>query len=200
MIEQIGQICGISTSDMDAVYAFGSRVYGTYNGKSDYDFIVVSAVARDGETISRGKLNLHLYTPDKFQENLSRHKVVPIECYFAPVIHRLVDRKNFNIKLDLKKLRSEFSEKSSNSWVKGKKKLEVEHDFYIGKKSIFHSIRILIFGIQLANHGKIVDFSEANGFYTDIVNSNETEWAFFKEKYQPVYNNLASEFRKVAPK
>ena len=85
--------------------------------------------------------------------------------------------------------------------MKAKKKLIVEKDYdpYIGKKSLFHSLRIILFGIQIAQYGKIINYEEANIYY-DIVKSEIIEWEYFKKKYQPIYNNLKTEFRKLAEK
>jgi hypothetical protein len=98
--------------------------------------------------------------------------------------------------IDYDKIREEFSRIASNSWVKCKKKLIIEKDYnpYIAKKSLFHSLRILMFGIQIMKLGKIVDFSEANIYYKDIMDS-PNDWEYLKEKYQPIYNKLKSEFR-----
>jgi hypothetical protein len=86
--------------------------------------------------------------------------------------------------------------------IQGKKKLTVEKDYspYIAKKSLFHSLRILIEGIQIAKYQKIIDYSQANYLWEEIVNNKVNDWSYYKEKYQPLYNKLNSEFRIYAPK
>jgi predicted nucleotidyltransferase len=197
LIKRAAKIADVPIS---AAFIYGSRVYGTATYSSDYDLVVISDQARDGHEIRNGDLNIHLYTPVKFQENLTLHKVVAVECYHAPDCYKYGNVERFRWVVDKATLRREFSEKASNSWVKGKKKLDVEGDFYIGRKSIFHSLRIIKFGIQLAMTGRITDFGAANDLYQEIVQSPEENWAFFKEKYQPLYNELSSEFRRLAPK
>ncbi len=81
--------------------------------------------------------------------------------------------------------------------MKCKKKLTVEKDYnpYIGKKSLWHSFRILMFGIQMLETGKIYDYSCANFLYDEIVNNPENDWNYYKEKYQKLYNSYKSKFR-----
>lgn len=109
-------------------------------------------------------------------------------------------KSHFNLDLDVTKLRHALSEKASHSFVKAKKKIDKEKDYYIGRKSLFHSLRILTFGTQIAEMGAIVDYSAANHHWFDILNEPYYEWSWFDSKYGPVYNELATRFRKVAPK
>ena len=93
-----------------------------------------------------------------------------------------------------------MSQKANHSFVKAKKKIEVEKDYYVGWKSLFHSLRILVFGIQIAKEGCISDYSAANDYWHEIREANQYDWSYFKSKYQPEHNRLATEFRKLAPK
>ncbi|KAG2379112.1 hypothetical protein C9374_007750 [Naegleria lovaniensis] len=49
--------------------------------------------------------------------------------------------------------RRPFSRKSANSYVKCKKKICVEKDLKVGLKSLFHSLRIVMFAIQILKFG-----------------------------------------------
>ena len=62
------------------------------------------------------------------------------------------------------KIRNSFSHVASNSFVKCKKKIEVEasYDPHTGRKSLWHSLRIVDFGIQILKHDKIIDYSSVN--------------------------------------
>lgn len=181
------------------LFPFGSRVYGTHSEQSDYDFMAVVPKGHDlktGEELRSRDFNVHVYTRDDFQDQLNAHKIHTLEAYF------LSDgrcKKEFKWKLDLKTLRHELSAKASNSWVKAKKKMEVENDLTLGRKSLFHALRILTFGIQIARDGKITDYSAANPHWEAIKGEFES-WPEYQTKYQPVYNALGSEFREVAPK
>lgn len=190
---------GLRDSDV-IFFPYGSRVYGTDSEKSDYDYQAVVPANRradTGEEFVHGNVNVHIYNRHDWQDQLRRHKIHVLEAYYLP---DGICRREFPFTLDLAQLRHSLSEKASHSFVKAKKKIEKEKDFYIGWKSLFHSLRILNFGIQIASKGKIEDYSAANHFWFDILNAGQYDWSYFKEKYQSVYNELATEFRKAAPK
>ena len=188
--------------DEDVVFfPYGSRVYGTHTEKSDYDYMAVVPGNRKADTGTEycwDDINIHIYNRVDFGDQLDRHKIHTLEAYYLP------DSQCPSMypvwKLDKGKLRHELSAKSSHSFVKAKKKIEVEKDFYIGWKSLFHSLRILVFGIQMASDGRITDYGAANQHWHDILEAQQYNWDYFKETYQPIYNSLATEFRKLAPK
>lgn len=179
------------------VYPYGSRVYGTANSRSDYDFIIVGPKGLQEEINRFGDVDFNFYTKEEWWEKLKRHDIDALECHFHPEPIKLSFYPIF--KIDLPTLRKSISTKANHSWVKSKKKLEVEGDIYVGTKSLFHSLRILLFGIQIARYGKIVDFTEANSFWYSIDNDPK-DWRYLKDKYQPIFNELATEFKKLAPK
>lgn len=198
-IEHFKFTYGLRDEDL-FLFPYGSRVYGTHSVNSDYDYIAVvppNRKADTGEEYRNGNLNIHMYNRLHWQDQLDQHKIHALEAYFLP---DGVCFKNFKFKLDLVKLRNELSQKASHSFVKAKKKIEVEKDFYIGWKSLFHSLRILNFGIQIASKGKIEDYSAANHYWKEILEAQQYNWDYFKQKYQPEHNKLSTEFRKLAPK
>ena len=81
--------------------------------------------------------------------------------------------------------------------MKCKKKLEIEDSYNpkVAKKSLWHSLRIIDFGIQIISFGKIEDYSSVNYLYSEIVESNQNKWDYFKKKYKPLYNSLKTKFR-----
>lgn len=136
-----------------------------------------------------------------------------------------------NYGLDLFKLRSLISEKASHSWVRAKKKFVVckDRNIYSGKKSLWHSLRILSFGIQIAKYGyiknirtpimemyhnllfcdkldfcvesysKIDFFKEHIKLFVGFDNKSE-DWSHYDKYFRKIYNELTTEFRKYAPK
>ena len=180
-------------------YLYGSHVYGTNDKKSDIDYIYVVDVQREKEKqLFSGNMNITHYPLEYFQKMVDRHKVSALECIFLPEKYKIELRKmRFN--LDLCMLRQSFSEKASNSWVKAGKKIDLHQEIRLGKKSLFHSLRILNFGIQIANSGRIVDFTSANKYWFEIFNQSFVDGASLKKYWKPEYNRLKSEFKKVAP-
>ena len=61
-------------------------------------------------------------------------------------------------------------------------------------------MRIYMFAIQIAQTGKIYDYSCANDLWWEIKNAETPTWDYYKEKYQEKFNNLRSELVKLCPK
>lgn len=182
-------------------FQVGSHLYKTNHSNSDNDYIVIgSSVNQECTAIGLNGRTDHQYlTAATFQEMLDAHDIKALEVFFFANNAVQLNLNGFKFKINHTKLRDSISATSSNSWVKCKKKL-ADGEFYIGQKSLFHSIRILMFGISIAKTGRIEDYSCANMVYTDVVVGDKRDWAQIKEKYQPIYNNLKSEFKKWAPK
>jgi predicted nucleotidyltransferase len=198
-IEEILSVAKMHPLRVKNIYLFGSRVYGTNTDLSDWDIIIVGNNSVDSLEIKSDLLNIHIYTPKKFQEDLDWHMPKNLECFFSPQWTRLKEDIKFEFKLDLAKLRHAISHVSSNSWVKAKKKLTVADEYQIGIKSLFHSIRIPMFGTQIANFGEIRDFKCANSIWNKIC-EKEWNWDNLDQEFRQQHNSVLSEFRKYAIK
>lgn len=201
--DQILKVCNHQTKleidNVIAIYPYGSRVYLNARKNSDYDYIVI-VKNKTNEQYSDRLININFFTAEEHQTRLDEHEISALECYFLPDDLQIKHSGIFGFKLDLSKLRHSLSAKSSNSWVKAKKKLTVEKDYDLdlGRKSLFHSMRIIDYGIQIANNGKIVDYGSCNDLFNEIMNTYT--WGQMFENYKQKYNALCSEFRTLAPK
>lgn len=199
-LDTIIRVSGIHPSRVFNVYLFGSRVYGTSDQNSDWDVIMIANNSVESTEIRRGLFNIHVYTPDKFTKDLEWHRINNLECIWAPDWAKLKESIVFDkFKIHNNKLRHALSHISSNSWVKCRKKLTVENEYYIGIKSIFHSIRIPMFGSQIAEYGKIVDYTCANQIW-DKLKKSHWDWPSLDREFRPILNQEISKFRKLAPK
>lgn len=188
------------------VFPYGSRVYGTSTETSDYDYISVipnEANIECGREIRSGHLNLHFYKRDYWQDQLNKHAISCMEVYYLP---DGICRHHFDFNVDLEVLRNSICSKASHSFVKAKKKIEIEKDYYIGWKSLFHSLRILEFGIQIAQGG-ITDYSIANPYWEvikEITSSKRYQqfprWEPLQVKFKPIYNSLSIKFKILTKK
>ena len=206
-LETIIKASGIHPSRVFNVYIFGSQIYGNTNKDSDWDIIMVANNSVESTEIIphftlpievRGLFNIHVYTPDKFKADLEWHRINNLECIYAPDWAKLKETIKYDFKLNLAKLRHATSHISSNSWVKCKKKLE-QDDYYIGVKSLFHSLRIPMLATQIATSGRITDFSCAN-FIWNKIRSKRWTWEELDNEFRELRNEILSEFRKVAEK
>jgi hypothetical protein len=188
------------------LYPYGSRVYGTATEDSDYDYQIV---LRDKDfkkedwknKLAQRDFDLHVWRQSEWTDALNDHRVYAMECIHLPHNMIISHGLNFVYKPNKTKLREEFSRVASNSWVKAKKKLIVEADYneHIAKKSIFHSFRILDFGLQIAQQGRIVNYNSMNHIL-DEINTLPADWEIIDQAFRERHNKLASEFRVACPK
>lgn len=168
------------------IYLYGSRVYGTNRVDSDYDIILIGSSMLEHEEkegqVGNSRLNIHIITPDKFQRDLERHDIMNLECYYSPAWVRLQEKTPFKFVLNKKKLAKNIIAQSFNSWQGGKHKLN-DGDIYRGLKSVFHSLKMLMFAIQIMEHDKIIDYTAANYLHQEIHDCDEADWEYFREKY-----------------
>jgi len=172
----------------DDVYLFGSHRYNTETNDSDIDRLIIHP-ALSGEYIyvDSHKHNFYFLSRAEFQQRLEDHDPIVLECWISD--------NSFNI--DLGKLRQSFSKVSSNSWTKAKKKIN-QGDIELGIKSAFHAIRLLDFAIQLAETSSIGNWSKYNYVLADLRQQEEVTWELVHSKYDTLYKELRSRFKKVA--
>jgi hypothetical protein len=181
--------------DILKTYQYGSRVYGCHTDDSDYDYITVVKSDEDlYYSVEYSNTNFTVYSESMFIKKIKEHHISVLECIFQSKNDPYLR----HFELDKSVLRRSISAVASNSFVKCKKKLK-QGDVYIGKKSMFHSLRILGFGIQIALTGKIVDYSAYNHFMDRIREMDSTNWRAYESIFRPVYNNYKTNFRIFAP-
>lgn len=179
------------------LYPFGSRIYGNHKDSSDYDFICVVKEAPEKETqVLTENININIYRKDFIKSMFRRNDIKAIEIAFLPK-DKILKNGGYVFTRNITELRNSISQKGSHSWVKAKKKIEVEKNIYAGKKSLFHSLRILDFGIQVAVHGKIINYGSMNHVYAEILAMDSDKWEDYDGKFRALHNSLKSKFKKV---
>lgn len=186
------------------IYQWGSRVYGCHTDKSDYDYnvIVTDDYENFTDNIEIGDNHFNFYKLTQWQDIVDKNAIEVLECIFTDKKFIIKETMKFNIEINLVELRKSISKVCSNAYDKCRKKLTIEKDFspYIAKKSLWHCIRILLFGIQCAKYGKIIDYTEANKYYDQIVLNENNDWIYYKSNWHVFCNNLRSEFRRCTEK
>jgi hypothetical protein len=201
--DELEKMCQlVEDSNVLNAYVFGSQLYGSANDKSDVDMIVIAM-----EWFDSGNVNVRVYTSSQFLLLLKRQDIQALECVNAPKEFVLKERLPVSHVIDKSLLRVSISTIVSNSWVKGQKKLTVTGDYNLGLalKSVFHSLRILDYGIQLASSGKIENWTSSNFILEDLWKMSESHqrdelWYNINVKYKSLYNSRSSEFKRLAPK
>lgn len=184
------------------IYPHGSMVYGTYTeSQSDKDFIVVvpEYLNIDKQQWECDDEQYNIYSVSTWRAKLNRHDIDALECHFLPHYMIVKELMMFDLTIKTALVRESISKTASNSWVKCKKKLTVQKDFAprVGKKSLWHALRILSFGTQIMVYKRIIDYGSCNFCYNEIVNCPIDNWGYYKEFYQPIYNAMKSEFKEV---
>jgi len=195
-IDNIIAASGVHKSKVHNIYLFGSRVYKTYFDDSDWDIIVVANNSVEAIEIKSGDFNIHIYTPDKFQQDLDWHTPKNIECLFAPKCAKLQQKIRFDFNLNPIKLRHATLHTSNQSWKKGKSKLSAAN-YHSGIKSLFHSIRIPIFSTQLLEFGQI-DFLSANYIWNKLWDT-DSDWCHYSDLPSPI-SYMKSDFSQLEKK
>lgn len=165
-IDTIISVTKLHKSRIHNIYVFGSRVYGTANDTSDYDILVIANTPHIESTFNNGQYNIHVMTIDRFLEGLRDHKIRNIECLMAPDEFIIQENKKIPYTLNTTGFIYSIVNASNSSFKKFKKKLET--DRYIAFKSLYHSIRMVMYGQQILINGTITDWTAANDYYNEI--------------------------------
>jgi hypothetical protein len=189
------------TEDVLAIYQYGSRVYGTADKNSDYDYIIVmkrgmlengafrnNAISNDDRTIQGV-----VYSRGGFIDAINNYDIGALECLSLPKENVIFNKWPFKV--------SEWNEnamvkaiiaKASNSRHNADQQSK-NGNKWIGKKSMYHALRILYFGMQLKEHQKIIDFSECNEMYEDFMHVEDAE--FDTRDYYDEFDELLTKLR-----
>lgn len=194
------------------MYNYGSIVYDNMSEKSDVDII---AIVDDEIDLSEYTNSIWEYKIDntdyqfinesKFINMIIDYDVKALEMFWLPqkfILKGNIEKYKHFFKLDKWKLRQVISKASSHAFAKAHKKMTVLEDFdlYRGQKSLFHAVRLLMFGIQIAKYGEIVDYTEANRYWEIISGMKDSPWELYKQTFKPILNQIRSELVVLCPK
>lgn len=193
-----------------AVFPYGSSVYKNKKPE-DLDLIIVTNKDYFQEKLKYDDLIIEVsnFSKGEFLQKRHEHDIAIMECLFIQHPDCFVDPSFAQvlnaINISPNKLRNSVSQKSSNSYVKAKKKLLVEEDLDINRslKSLWHSIRMIDFATQLVKHGCITDEKSCNHYFDQIQKDyliHGRNWEKIHEKYKPIQNEFMKELRKHCPK
>lgn len=196
-----------------AMWSFGSTVYKNKEA-DDHDLYVVikhdPAFGLFYMKFEYENYDIQVVCEKTFDGMLEQHDIAALECINVPlsqthVMNCYYIERLAKFHISVPKLRASISKVSSNSYVKAKKKLTVDADYDLESsvKSLWHSLRILQFGTQLATTGSISNFAQTNDLYAKIIqNYIETgvNWDEIHKIWKPIYNEYSTAFKAVAPK
>src|SRR5690606_14692289 len=77
---------------------------------------------------------------------------------------------------------------------RGKAKAKLE---YKAKKDFVHSVRYLLFALQLLHKGRIYDYGAANDLWYET-RDNPIDWKKYHQKHEEVFNLFKDDFRTLS--
>lgn len=186
-LNQLSEEIGVTSSSIQFAITQGSRVYGVDTNNSDWDITVVSSGV-DGyrfvEFSYEGiDYDVNVYSSSEFQSRIDRHEMKELEILYYPREAILLQTIEFNTQLNRTQLINTVREESDQLWYRAKFGLDSKQDAYQPLKTIWHSIRFLIFAEQILRFGSIENFSAANVLRSSIVNSNRVDFEYFDSNF-----------------
>lgn len=186
--EDIIELSNIHPLRVKNIYTFGSRLHGTNNLDSDYDYFLVASTLNEHKEIKATnknnlKLNIHVITLDKFKSDLNQYKMSRIESIMAPIDFIIMEKEPIAFSFKKDKIKKSIKYQSYESWSIAKSRINNEDDSYRAKKSAFHSLRMLDYGIQILEFNKIVDFGSMNHIYEKIKSPKIKNWDDIKKEF-----------------
>lgn len=134
-----------------------------------------------------------LYSRGGFIDAINNYEISVLECISLDESLILLKKWPFKItKWDEREMVKKIIQKTSASWyIADKQSISGFKDK--AKRGIFHSLRILNFGMQLKKHKKIIDFSVCNELYKDIQKIELDE--FDTRNFIPIRDELIKKLR-----
>jgi len=180
------------------IYVYGSQVYRTDRPDSDTDILVTACTMNVHKEYNDGEYNIHVITPDIFADRLRMHDMQQLECIYSPNCARIQEDVDYldGFELNRDRLKKKVLSQSTHSWHQAKIRMR-DGDIERGAKSLFHSLRMLVFAEQILEEGEIFDFSEANYWFEQITEDDAYEWKDYKAKWLPKKKFLESLIKKL---
>jgi len=144
-----------------------------------------------------GEYNIHITTPDSFEDKLRKHDIHCLECIYAPKEAKLMITTDYLAEFQLHnfQLKKMIMSQSTAAWNKARRRIE-QGNIIGGAKSLFHALRILRFGLQIVQHGTIINFKDCNRLWQKVNDFQGIEWYEYEEQWLQVKKQYMKEFRK----
>jgi len=197
----------VTTKEIKGIYIYGSRLFETTNDNSDLDYCIVvedNPEYKEYWQVETQELDLHIVQVSEYQRLLNECDDMALSMYFQ---REPIMKCDVQFNLDLPILRKSISTKANNSFIKFKKKLIIEEDYDVRAsiKSLFHSIRLLDFGKEIADSENFFAYNQSSlgeniEWIEQVFEETNNNWEEIHKVFKPIYNEYATDFKKVAPK
>lgn len=200
--EEICEKLNIDYSKVLNIYPYGSKIYGTDDEYSDSDYIIVfkssllpSGAFKDNAISSFDReIQGVCYSRSGFIDAINNYDITALECIFLPEDKIIQKKMDFSItKYYEKEFVKKIISKASSSWHFATL-ADKDNNLESCVKNVFHSLRILDFGIQIKKYNKIVNYSSMNEIKEKLYN-NETINYFNPYDYYEMFMELQEKLK-----
>lgn len=180
MLDKVIKITKIKPVNVRNLYLFGSRVYGCHSPESDYDFILVGNGLKRRQ-VEQDRYNVHIFSTETFQNDINKYYLRALESIMSPDFAKIKETDKYNFKFKKDAFKTSILDQSNRNWSQARTKFRTNID--VGKKKVYHSLRIIDFGIQILQHGKITDWQQCNWMVKDIKKNYHKDWEYYRDMF-----------------
>lgn len=198
-IQKLCDSIGVPEDEILNCYLCGSRVYGTHNEDSDWDFVSVvddgffAKYPEKSNLIDDHFISSGLFEKERWKKMLIEHNPVAVVAHYTPKQFVLKETCSFPFQLDLASLKFAWLRKSSSCFNRARNVYYPATDYKRMKKMIVHSYRYLLLAKQLLDQPDALslDFSCANEIYAEMMEETSVAWDYYEAKYGPRREELS---------
>lgn len=196
---------GVEEAQVVNLILVGSRLHGTASPTSDYDFIMVVEDGTHlpyGSKVEKDNLDVTIFGGSEYKAKIEEgNDWQTLEPLWVPESFRWIFKEDFlqYYKRDLANLRVAVSTISAKGHSYAKILMTKESNFYLAKKNIAHGIRNLRLGIQIIEHGGIIDYTESKDLFEQITAETSEDWNYYHEKWGSLAMQHQKEFVAMTP-
>lgn len=202
--EQIIKELGIE-EEIVAIYPYGSQVYGTASMYSDHDYILVAknsmlnSGAFKNNAVSNANYTIQgtLYSRGGFQDAINKYEMPAMECLSLTPEQIILKKWPFKVQKwdDKEMIDNVIKLASASRHVADKQAKTGEFGEFKdrAKRGMYHALRILMFGEQLKEHQKIVDFTASNDLHARMMAIDDDD--FDTRDWYELFDELAAKLK-----
>ena len=198
LIQKLCEYYDLKEAKIHAIYQYGSTIYGRTDEHSDIDLMIVyETTEHKNFEDEKRNFSIEILSPNEFKKTIVDHEVCVLTKLYLPKKFILKEtqeledfRKNFII--DLKYLERESVSRCITLELASRDKFN--ENKRLSLKKLVHSIRSILFALQIYKEGKIVDYECGNKFYDDIFDNMSSEsWNDYAKFYFDLFVPLKKE-------
>ena len=188
--DQFDKTCFIDLGDRDAqVWMFNVDTFGMLLKTNTMFAIECINLPESLKWLEKVNFSQHFHVED---EMLTRSVLNHSRSHLFMACKNMVQRLFTSENDDAETLREIGRMSEDPIW--NRTPLPKSYNFYKTKKLIWHSLRLLYFGIDVKRFGKLTNYTGANHLYEDILAMDSHKWTDFGKKYIPMHIELTNIF------